>query len=160
MMHVRTPLAGDRLGRRRLFLVALTIWLTVPGLAFAQGRQERDGLVLYWGLVPAALVTQGHALENLHGGPPSGKGRQDHLVVAIYDARSGRRVEDASVHAQLSETGIDDAEPRNLEPMKINGQVSYGQFFGPATGGPYRFRIWVTAPGHREVVYDISANAP
>jgi hypothetical protein len=125
-----------------LFLL-LTAMLTP---AQAQGRLERSGVTLYWGLVPAAVVADKHALAELHGGPPRGGGQVHHLVVALYDSASGRRIEDAVVRAQLSETGIVDEPAKYLLPMKINDQPSYGQVFGVAKEGPYKFRLWVRLP--------------
>jgi len=109
----------------------------------AQGRLERDGVVLYLGLVPEAIVSQQHAISELHGGRPVGGGKINHLVVALFDAGSGRRVEDAVIRAQLSESGVVDGPPKYMPPMPVNGLGSYGQLFGMVGDGPYRFRIRV-----------------
>jgi hypothetical protein len=53
--------------RSALLLLAL-LWLA-PWQAFAQARMERNGVTLYWGLVPGAVVEDKHALADLHGGP-------------------------------------------------------------------------------------------
>jgi hypothetical protein len=106
-------------------------------------RMEREGVVLYWGLVPAAIASQQHAREELHGGPPPGGGKLNHLVLALFDAKSGRRIDDAVIRAQLTETGIVDDPPKYVPPMLINGVASYGQLFGMVRDGPYRFRIFV-----------------
>lgn len=126
--------------------------------ASAQERVESEGIVLYWGLVPSALVSQPHAQEELHGGRPPGGGRLSHLVVALFDARSGARIENAVVRAQLSETGIVDPPARYLVPMSINGQTSYGQVFGAVHEGPYRFRVYVQLPTRpQELQFEIRA---
>jgi hypothetical protein len=143
-----------------------TTWLLVlacllAGTALAQSRQERAGLTMYWGLVPAAVVAERHPGEELHGGAPKGGGQVHHLVVALYDTASGRRVEDAIVRAQLSEAGIVDAPPKYLLPMKVNEQASYGQVFGMAKDGPYRFRIFVKLPQRPgEIEFAVSARSP
>ncbi len=136
---------------------AATTWLmlllvTALSPALAQNRLERFGIPLYWGLVPAAVVADKHALAELHGGPPKGGGQVHHLVVALYDSASGRRIEDAVVRAQLSETGIVDEPQKYLLPMKVNDQASYGQVFGVAKDGPYRFRVWVRPPSRTDEV--------
>lgn len=136
---------------------AATTWLllllaTMLSPALAQSRLERSGITLYWGLVPAAVVADKHALADLHGGPPRGGGQVHHLVVALYDTASGRRIEDAVVRAQLSETGIVDEPPKYLPPMKVNDLASYGQLFGVAKDGPYRFRLWVRLPSRTDEV--------
>ena len=75
----------------------LLLLAAVLNPALAQNRIERSGVTLYWGLVPAAVVADKHALAELHGGPPRGGGQVHHLVVALYDNASGRRIEDAVV---------------------------------------------------------------
>ena len=160
-MNARIPFfLSAAIGRAGQWLCVALFWSLALGTAFAQARQEREGLVLYWGLVPAAVVSAKHSLGQMHGVLPPGGGELHHLVVAVFDARTGRRIDDAAVRARLSEVGIVDAAPRYLTPMKINDEASYGQLFGTAKDGPYDFRIWVQVADRREVVFDISANAP
>lgn len=142
-------------------LLTTSLFLLMSSQASAQARQERDGITLYWGLVPAALVSTRHALDDMHGGAPKDGGQVHHLVVALFDSAKGTRIEDAVVRAQLSEAGIADAPPKYLTPMPIEGQMSYGQFFSVAKAGPYRFRLWAKVPGRaNEIEYAISANSP
>lgn len=119
----------------------MALLVSMLGPAQAQGRLERSGVTLYWGLVPAAVVSSMHALEELHGGAPKSGGQVHHLVVALFDSASGRRIVDAVVRAQLSEVGIAESPPRYLVPMRIDDQASFGQVFGTAKGGTYRFRV-------------------
>jgi hypothetical protein len=142
MRIIPLPIACRRFAAAT-WLLLLTTMLS-PSLA--QSRLEHSGITLYWGLVPAAVVADKHALAELHGGPPKGGGQVHHLVVALYDSATGRRIEDAVVRAQLSETGIVDEPTKYLLPMKVNDQASYGQVFGVAKDGPYRFRVWVRPP--------------
>lgn len=119
-----------------LYLAAAGALLSAAAGVSAQERLERDGIVLYWGVVPAAIVSQQHALSELHGRAPVGGGKVNHLVVALFDAKSGLRIEDAIVRAQLSEPGIVQEPAKYLPPMPINGVGSYGQLFGMVYGGP------------------------
>jgi len=142
-----------------MMLMAL-LWLTSWD-AFAQARQDREGVTLYWGLVPAAIVAEKHALGELHGGPPRGAGQVHHLVIALFESASGRRIEDAVMRAQLNEVGIVDAPPKYLTPMPVNGQMSYGQVFAVAKDGPYRFRVFVKLPDRPgEIEFAVSAWSP
>lgn len=139
-----------------LFIAGLL--LSWPAGSWAQERIERDGVVLFWGLVPSAIVSQQHAAEELHGGPPAGGGKINHLVVALFDAKSSRRIDNAIVRAQLSESGIVDAPAKYLPPMPVNGQASYGQLFGMVYDGPYRFRVTVKLPDRPdELQFDLQA---
>ena len=142
-------------------LAALALLALVPSIALAQARQEREGVVLYWGLVPAAIVSQTHVLQDMHGVVPKDGGQVHHLVVALFDA-NGKRIEDAVVRAQLSESGIVDAAPKYLTPMSIDGQASYGQLFSTVRNtGPYRFRVLVKLSTRAaEIEFPVSAWAP
>lgn len=147
------------IGSKLAGLVALILLALGPSLAFAQARLEREGVVLYWGLVPAAVVSQQHALDEMHGVVPKG-GQVRHLVVALFDAQ-GHRIDDAVVRAQLHEAGIVDSPPKYLTPMPVAGQASYGQLFSTAKDGPYRFRIFVKLPGRAaDIEFAVSAWSP
>lgn len=136
----------------------VTLAVLLASTAHAQERIEREGLVLYWGLVPAAVVSQQHALEELPGGRPPGGGKVNHLVIALFDAASGRRIDTAVVRAQLTEPGITDAPAKYLPPMTVNGQASYGQLFGMVGEGPFRFRVFVKLSSRDgEIEYNIAA---
>lgn len=116
---------------------------------------------MYWGLVPAAVVSDKHALNQLHGGVPQDGGQVHHLVVALFDSKTGTRIDSAVVRAQLSETGVIDAPAKYLPPMAIDGRMSFGQFFSVVKEGPYRFRIFVKlADRAREIEYPISVASP
>jgi hypothetical protein len=139
-------------------MICLLAWM---GQAFAQARMDKEGVTIYWGFVPAAVVSEKHALDDMHGGRPGGGGQVHHLVVALYDTTSGRRIDNAVVRAQLSESGIVDEPPKYLTPMPINGQMSYGQVFSVAKVGPYRFHVWVRPPGRNtDIEFAISAFSP
>lgn len=142
----------------RLFAVALLAF--GPSLALAQARLEREGVVLYWGLMPAAVVSQKHALEEMHGVVPKDGGQNHHLVVALFNA-DGKRIQDAVVRAQLHEIGIVDSTPKYLTPMDIDGQASYGQLFSTAKDGPYQFRVLVKLPSRpTDIEFAVSAWSP
>ncbi len=136
-------------------LFMLLILALGSSAVLAQARLERDGVVLYWGLVPAAIVSEKHALEDMHGVVPQDGGQVHHLVVALFTS-NGARIGDAVVRAQLSETGIVDAPPKYLTPMSINGQM-----FSTAKSGPYRFRVTVKLPSRAtDIEFAVSAWSP
>ena len=153
MLWIRMQLAG---------WFALALLALAPTVTLAQARLEREGVVLYWGLVPAAIVSEKHALDDMHGALPKDGGQVHHLVVALFNA-DGKRIEDAVVRAQLSESGVVDAAPKYLTPMRMDGQASYGQLFSTVRSGsgPYRFRVLVKLPSRAsEIEFAVSAWAP
>jgi hypothetical protein len=139
-MQPSDPLTNLRSWFALALALALLSW---SALSQAQERLERQGVILYWGLVPEAIVSRQHAIDELHGGRPPGGGKINHLVIALFDAKTGRRIDDAIVRAQLAEPGIVDQPPKYLPPMPVNGLGSYGQLFGMVYDAPYRFRVWV-----------------
>ena len=144
---------------RRRFVAGLALVAASFGTV-AQGRLERDGVVLYLGLVPEAIVSQQHAISELHGGRPAGGGKINHLVVALFGAGSGRRLDDAVIRAQLSESGVVDGAPKYMPPMLVNGVGSYGQLCGMVGEGPYRFRILVKLQDRQdEIEFNATASA-
>lgn len=146
----------------RVRLLRFTFMAAVLACSFAvvraQERLEREGVVLYWGLVPSAVASRQHAEEELHGGRPPGGGKVNHLVVAVFDAKTAARIENAVIRAELSEPGIVEGPAKYLPPMSVNGQASYGQLFGMVYNGPYRFRVYVKLPDRpREIEFEIRA---
>ena len=138
----------------------LALLALAPSITLAQARLEREGVVLSWGLVPAAVVSQKHALEDMHGVVPEDGGQVHHLVVALFNSK-GTRIEDAVMRAPLSETGIVDAPPRYLTPMSIDGPMTSGQVFSTAKSGLHRFRLLVKLPNRAtEIKLAVSAWSP
>lgn len=142
-------------------LLALAVLPLAVQPAMAQARVERDGVALYWGLVPAAIVAEKHPLAEMHGVVPKDGGEVHHLVVALFDAANGKRIGGAVVRAQLHEVGLMDAAPKYLTPMAVDGQASYGQLFSTAKDGPYQFRVFVKLANRpNEIEFPISAWSP
>lgn len=88
-----------------------------------------DGMDVFYGVVPAEIVSghlTDHVERKMHGGVSRGSG-QHHLIVSIFDVKSGQRIENAQVSARISELGLT-PQSKNLEPMQIAGTVTYGNF--------------------------------
>jgi hypothetical protein len=130
--------------------------LALPSVeTLAQARLEREGVVLYWGLIPAAIASERLDLEESHGAPSPGGGRPHHLLVALFRA-DGSRITDAVVRAQLKEVGIGDSPPKYLTPMVINGQV-----FTSVLSGRVYFRVLVKLVDRtNDIEYRISVSPP
>jgi hypothetical protein len=68
-------------------------------------------------------------------------------VIAVFDAASGDRVENAKVEATVSGLGHVAESRFELEPMRIEGSITYGAFFELRDLDRYEFKVDVVVPG-------------
>jgi hypothetical protein len=127
-----------------LVLPALLIAFTAA--AAPAYEQVVDGVAIYFGIVPAELV-RGHPRQHpegeMHGGPHAG---QNHVMVALFDDKSGRRITVAEVHASVTgPKGLRSGQA--LEPMVIANAVTFGNYFAMPGPGPYRIALRIRLPG-------------
>lgn len=107
-----------------------------------------QGVAIYFGVMPAEIAG-GHPKEHpeasMHGGPPA-KGHRDHVVVALFDNATGRRIEDAEVTGSVMEIGLA-SQQKKLERMTIAGTVTYGNYFNMPSNDSYHIRLRILRPG-------------
>ncbi len=99
-----------------------------------------NGLAIYIGVVPAEIL-QGHQAHRMHGGLPGGSVRF-HLTAAIFYEKSGERINDARISAQIltipEKTGFKD-----LELMEYGKVLVYGNYFSLEALGPYVIQLHI-----------------
>lgn len=131
-----------------------------------RSHQTRDGLTVYIGVIPAAIVKEqhpaGHPEATMHGGIPTAN-NEYHLVAAIFDAVSGERITDAKVTAIVLGLGnailygqghmipwVSRQLPADvqsaLEPMAIAQTITYGGYFVLPKPARYTFQLTITRP--------------
>jgi hypothetical protein len=140
------------MSRRCLLLLAVLLLFACLGGGAAQADERGqykvvDGVAVYYGLVPATIVKghpPTHPEPSMHGGLPSG--HEFHLVIALFDAATSARIEDAKVTARIAPLGGAGAS-RALEPMQIAGTITYGAFFPLPLGDRYVISVTVERPG-------------
>lgn len=134
-------------------MAAVSLLIAATTALAASHQQVVDGVAIYFGIVPAELV-RGHPPEHpesvMHGGPPVG---ENHVMVALFDDKTGQRITNAEVTATITGPGNFKAE-KKLEPMTIAGAVTYGNYFSLLGSGPYRIAVHIRTPG---VGHDIEA---
>jgi hypothetical protein len=118
--------------------------------ALPRDTQTVDGMTIYIGVIPAELV-QGHSTEPgdpnaLHGGTPKNSSSH-HLVVALFDAKTGARIGDARIKAGIGDRSYNHEPEKWLEPMQINGTMTYGNFFLTPGSGQWRIHLNIQRPG-------------
>jgi len=143
----------------RTLLFAAALWLTAcaPDVEI-ESQKTVDGLTVYLGVLPAAMIQghdAGHTEAVMHDGVPHGE-HAYHVMVAIFDADSGERIEDATVVAEVSPLGSSPVQ-RSLEPMQIADTITYGNYFTMAGDGLYRIAVSISRPGaHAPVMLEFT----
>ena len=131
--------------QRLLSVLALAASVAVP--AHAENSQTVDGHTVYLGVVPAEFVKghePGHPEREMHKGAPARRG-QHHVMIAIFETATGKRVTDARLVARVSEPGLAPVQ-KKLEPMEISGAMSFGNYFAMGGAGPYRIKLAIELP--------------
>lgn len=117
-------------------------------------------LAVYFGVIPSELM--GHSPEHpakiTHEGAAAAT-RQHHVVVAVFDTKTGSRITDADVTATVGERGLTPIT-KKLEPMPVAGTVSYGNFFPMSSPYKYHFSIRVRLRDARERTVDFELQHP
>ena len=144
--------------RRFLFAIAFAL-VAMPVIAFAAGRsepqtmREAGGLVVYLGVLPAEMI-RGHPARHeeaaMHKGPRRGI-HLYHVMVAVFDAQTGKRVEDAVVAATVISLGLAGTR-QTLEPMHIADTTTYGNYFDLGGSSHYRIAVDVQPPGNAKPI--------
>ncbi len=140
-----------------LRVAVLSIAALLASAAFAANSGQHKvvhGVAIYLGMFPAEMVLghpRPHAEAEMHGGVPAGQ-HQQHVVVALFDNATGKRISGAKVSARVHEINLAGTQ-KKLDPMLIAGTVSYGNYFNmPATYNPYRINVRIELPGVADVI--------
>jgi len=106
------------------------------------------GMDVYLGVMPAAAVQalpeNEQAERAMHRGP-AGAGAY-HVNLSLFDAATHAAIRDAQVRVSVEQVGLG-SETRQLEPMSINGFVSYGNYFSMNAARPYVIEVQIQRPG-------------
>lgn len=116
--------------------------------------RQAGGLAVYLGVVPAAVLRghpPEHAGQGMHGGAPPRR-YVHHLLVALFDAKTGARITDAGVTAVVHGHRRTPEDRIGLEPMTVGGAQAYGGFATLPPRDYYRIRIEVLRLGAAESV--------
>lgn len=111
-------------------LSAALVSVTPAHAGLDRGSVTVDSAIVYLGVVPAAQ-TRDYSSERTGdmrmGGAAANDVNSIHLVVAVFDHGTGRRITDAQVSARfLSERGR--RWSVMLKPMTMNGAMTYGAY--------------------------------
>jgi hypothetical protein len=121
---------------------------TEPAAPPGPFRKTISGTEIFLGMVPAETILAHAAAEPaeaaMHNGVPSGKGYY-HLNISLHDSASNAEIQNAQVEARVATPLA--GETKHLQPMRINGNTSYGSYFRMPGKGPYTITVVVHRPG-------------
>ena len=124
-----------------LLFMALAPWPAATAADSSSETKTVGGIKFYVGILPSEMVLghpKEHSESSMHGGPSARSG-QYHIVVALFDAATERRISDAQVRARVTPLGMG-GEEKALEAMPIGNAPSYGNFFNMPGKGPFQHR--------------------
>ncbi|MEQ7154218.1 hypothetical protein [Brevundimonas aurifodinae] len=129
------------------FAMALSSCQAAP----VEGQSQTvEGLRLEYGVIDSATVAghpQSHPESRMHDGPPPGT---DHVTLAVFDAATNRRIDDAEVSLSLRGPRNPGPGAGRLEPMPLDGSATYGGYVSLQQPGRYLLTFHVARPGRRD----------
>lgn len=111
--------------------------------------QVVEGLRFDYGVTDSGVVAAhapDHVEAQMHGGAPEGT---DHVTLAVFDAKTGVRVDDATVMLNIKSPGHLGHGTKPLESMTVNGDTTYGGYVSLRHPGRYRLTFHVAPAGRR-----------
>ena len=134
-----------RLSRAGAFLVSWIALAALPCAAAAEEagfRKNVGDYALYLAVMPAELIRGPAAPDDPAASPYRPPAARDthHVMVSIFDARSGLRVSGLQVKARVAALGFS-GEKRDLGPISIAGATVYGNAFPMLGRGPFRVDV-------------------
>jgi hypothetical protein len=114
--------------------------------------QVADGLEFDYGIVPSQTVGQhpsDHPEAGMHGGAPQDR-YSYHVTLAVFDAKTRTRIDDAEVTLKLAGPGHGlGVVSMRLEPMAIAGAMTYGGYVDLPKAARYDLTFEVARPDRR-----------
>ncbi len=146
---------------RNIAAAIITLIVLIPN-ASADPNKVVDGVAIYLGVLPAEMIlgyTKGQSEATMHGGVPQGKNRY-HVMVALFDATTGKRITSAQVKATVAQVGMG-GEIKPLEPMRIANTESFGNWFTMPGNGVYRIHLEIGGiKEHAKIATDLDYMRP
>ncbi len=137
-----------------LVLISVVIFSPVATASDApENFQVAKGIAIYLGVMPAEVIKGDHKTNKQTKKHKRALKREhrDHVVVALFDNATGKRIENAKVKAGVMEFGLG-TKVKKLDPMKIAGTITYGNYFDMPNKDIYHIVIQIRRPGIKGVV--------
>lgn len=121
-----------------------------PSVADHVGRSTiAGGVSIHMGLMPVKTLRRfpDRYPKHAQGDIPTGKNVY-HLMLALFDQRSGKRITDAYVEATVRSLGLS-GPTRHLHPMVVAGVITYCNYFKMSPTETYRVLVKIRWPNSR-----------
>jgi len=123
--------------KKTVVFLLMIVSTTLLMAEHTQRHQIVDNISVYFGAIPAQMIG-GHGSMHYPENRKIGK-HTYHILVSLFDEKSGERITDASVKATVIPLGMK-GKTKKLEPM--HGEVvSYGNFFKMPERTPYTIQV-------------------
>jgi hypothetical protein len=110
-------------------------------------REQRVGpMTVYLGVLRSELISLS-LKEGEHGGVPRGRGWH-HVLIALFDTKTGQRITDAEVTARVEDVARIQSGEKRLEAMMIAGTVTFGNYFSMPARDPYSIHVNIDGHGY------------
>lgn len=113
------------------------------------------GVHIYLGVMPAETIRRqlaGRPEASMHQQSAS-RTHRDHVLVALFDSNN-KRITDARVLARVVQPGRPEVQ-KALEPMTVDGALTYGNFFELPVRKLYRLQLEIRRPGIPGVIESV-----
>lgn len=119
----------------------------VAPVAAGQDYQIVEGVTAYLGVVPSAAIRE-HPKDypaSVYRAAPSEPGEY-YVTIALFDAKNGQRITDASVRARIVGTAEASSE-KTLQAVTVANALTYGDYFPMPGAGNYKISVRIARPG-------------
>lgn len=147
-------LSGRRVSSLAVGLVAAAALAGCAPKAVKGQSQVVEGVKFDYGLVAEAAPgapPAGQPDMRMNGAPPA-HANSYHVVLSVADAKTGQKLQPAEVTLSLSGPGHPGVASVPMDPMTVDGQLSYGHYVQLPERGPYRLEFHVRPAGRHEPI--------
>lgn len=142
---------------RRYYPVIVLAAIALPGCSrtLPSDEQTVSGVRINIGIVSASQAST----ENMGSGSAAGMTQEasehadsSHLTVSLFDAKTGERITNARIEAGVGAHMLD-AEPTQwLQPMPINGMMTYGGLVPMSGSGKWHVHLKIYLAGSTQPI--------
>jgi len=147
----------ERIAHAQLLRVLIAIFLALAwASAAAQQTTTVAGLVVNFGIVPAAVALRADGHRDAH--PTNPPGGSQHLLITLDEQKSGKRIGDAEVAIEVTDPH-GRVEKKPLLHTQGGGLPDYSELFVFGWSGQYSIRVLITPqPGAKPIETQFTVN--